>query len=70
MLSKSLIQFSVDGWGCVPSLLFESHLPESELPMSVQESPVEGWVNNLASDQTTGREHSTTHQQKIGLKIY
>ena len=22
MLSKSLIQFSVDGWGCVPSLLF------------------------------------------------
>ena len=23
MLSKSLIQFSVDGWGCVPSLLFE-----------------------------------------------
>ena len=24
MLSKSLIQFSVDGWSCVPSLLFES----------------------------------------------
>ena len=23
MLSKSLIQFSVDGWSCVPSLLFE-----------------------------------------------
>ena len=22
VLSKSLIQFSVDGWGCVPSLLF------------------------------------------------
>ena len=22
MLSKSLIQFSVDGWGCAPSLLF------------------------------------------------
>ena len=22
MLSKSLIQFSVDGWGCVPCLLF------------------------------------------------
>ena len=22
MLSKSLIQFSVDGWDCVPSLLF------------------------------------------------
>ena len=26
MLHKSLIQFSVDGWGCVPSLLF---LPET-----------------------------------------
>ena len=23
MLSKSFIQFSVDGWGCVPSLLFD-----------------------------------------------
>ena len=23
MLSKFLIQFSVDGWGCVPSLLFD-----------------------------------------------
>ena len=23
MLSKSLIQVSVDGWGCVPSLLFD-----------------------------------------------
>ena len=23
LLSKSLIQFSVDGWGCVPSLLFD-----------------------------------------------
>ena len=23
MLSKSLIQFSIDGWGCVPSLLFD-----------------------------------------------
>ena len=22
MLSKTLVQFSVDGWGCVPSLLF------------------------------------------------
>ena len=23
MFNKSLIQFSVDGWGCVPSLLFD-----------------------------------------------
>ena len=26
MLSKSLTQFSVDGWGCVPSLLFDLRL--------------------------------------------
>ena len=25
MLSKSLVQFSVDGWACVPSLLFTWH---------------------------------------------
>ena len=31
MLSKSLIQFSVEGWGCVPSLLFES---ESDVTQS------------------------------------
>ena len=23
MLSKSLIEFSVDGWSCIPSLLFD-----------------------------------------------
>ena len=27
-------------------------------------------LNGLASDQTIGREHSSTHLQKIGLKIY
>ena len=26
MLSKSIIQFSVDGWGCVSSLLFDMRL--------------------------------------------
>ena len=26
--------------------------------------------HSLASDQTTGREHRPTHQQKIGLKLY
>ena len=30
MLSKSLIQLSVDGWGCVLSLLFEKWKSESE----------------------------------------
>ena len=43
---------------------------ESDFPVSVQESPVEVWVNNLALGQTTVGKHSPTHQQKIGLKIY
>ena len=71
---------------------------DPDLPVSVQESLAEVWVDggllqgwghrvcmgpfeggrhylhylhhSLASGQTTGREHSPTHQQKIGLKIY
>ena len=31
---------------------------EQDLPVSVQESPVEAWVDSLASVQTTGRECS------------
>ena len=69
-----------------------------DLPVSVQESWAEVWVDNgllqgrgteynsagispcegghhypyhsLASGQTTGKEHSPAHQQKIGIKIY
>ena len=74
---------------------------DSDLPVSVQKSPVEAWVSggrlqcwghwvqqcmlgpfegvwhylhhlhhSLVSSQITGREHSPTHQQKVGLKIY
>ena len=74
---------------------------DPDLPVSVQESPMEAWVSsgllqgwghrvwqcmqgtfwrsshyihclhhNLASGQTTGRDHSPAHQEKIGLKIY
>ena len=42
---------------------------EPDLPVNVQQSLVEAWIESLASDQT-GREHNPTHQQKIGLKIY
>ena len=42
---------------------------ESDLPVNLQESLLEVWVDSLASGQTTGREYSPTHQQKIGLKI-
>ena len=37
ILSKSLIQFSVDGWGCVPSLLFG--LRPNCRPMPPPETP-------------------------------
>ena len=74
---------------------------DPDLPVSVQESLAEAWVDSgllrgrgtecsnaylapfeggrhylhylhhsLVSGQTTGREHSPAHQQKIGLKIY
>ena len=37
MLSKSLIKFSVNGWGCVPSLLFEGEgESETEVAQSCQ----------------------------------
>ena len=58
---------------CTPGAKRKEQCPqktESDLPVSVQESHVEAWVNSLASGQTTGREHSPTHKQKIGLKIY
>ena len=32
-ISKSLIQFSIDGWSCVPSLLFESEVAQSCLTL-------------------------------------
>ena len=38
MLSKSLIQFSVDGWGCVPSLLFGQAVNPLETPEHSQVS--------------------------------
>ena len=38
---------------------------DQDLPVSVQESLVEVWVNSLASGQTRGREHSPAHQQNI-----
>ena len=43
---------------------------ELDLLVSVQDFLVEMLVDSLASVQTTGREHSPTHQQKIRLKIH
>ena len=58
---------------CVPGARRKEQCPHKTLSQTFEcreESPVEAWVNSLASGQTTGREHNPTHQQKIGLKIY
>ena len=36
VFNKSLIQFSVDGWGCVPSLYLKGSETESEVAQSCQ----------------------------------
>ena len=46
MLSKSLIQFSVDGWSCVPSLLFtwgQTMVEAHQAPPSMEFSRQEYW---------------------------
>ena len=44
MVSKSLIQFSADGQGCVPSLLFDLMLEGNGTPLqySCLENPMDG----------------------------
>ena len=52
MFSKSLIQFSVDGWGCIPSLLFGLRpnclpKPPPEIPRHSQRSLTQFLVGTL-----------------------
>ena len=52
MFSKSLIQFSVDGWGCIPSLLFGLRpnclpKPPPEIPRYSQRSLTQFLVGTL-----------------------
>ena len=54
----------------LPSPVISQWETEPDLPVSVQESPMEAWVEILASGQTTRKEHSPAHPQKIGLKFY
>ena len=57
MLSKTLIQFSVDEWGCVPSLLFTwaklCWTLKDELPRSVCAPYATGdqWRNNSSKNE-------------------
>ena len=57
---------------CTPGAKRKEQCPqktESDLPVGVQESHVEAWVNSLASGQTTGTKHSPSIKWKIGLNI-
>ena len=48
MLSKSLIQFSVDGWGCVPSLLLGLRPNfQPKPPERTTEDKMVGWHHQL-----------------------
>ena len=60
MLSKSLIQFSVDGWSCVPSLLFTwgKRLPAMQ----------ETWVRSLGWEDPLEKEMAT-HSSILGWRI-
>ena len=57
MLSKSLIQFSVDGWSCVPSLLFTWSQTMVEVTKIMATS-----FNRKLDQRFT--EHGPTHQNK------
>ena len=73
-VQESLVEVEVDSG----LLLGQGHwLQQSWELQSAGISPFDGGhhyccypYHSLASGQTTGREHSPTHQQKIGLKIY
>ena len=43
---------------------------ESDLPVSVQESSVEAWVNSLTSGQKPQRNTGSPINKKTGIKIY
>ena len=60
MLSKSLNQFSVDGWSCVPSLLFTwgKRLPAMQ----------ETWVRSLGWEDPLEKEMAT-HSSILGWRI-
>ena len=51
MLSKSLIQISIDEWGCVPSLLFDLRL---NYVAGNEYKPSKGIATFSASDTTVG----------------
>ena len=71
MLSKSLIQFSVDGRGCVPSLLFTwSQTMASLVAQMVKRLPAmpETWVQSLGREDPLEKKMAT-HSSILAWEI-
>ena len=74
MFSTSLIQFPVDGWSCVPSLLFECE-DHNKLWKSLQEMGIQDHLTCLLRNLYSGQEttvrtgHGTTDWFQIGKGV-
>ena len=76
MLSKSLIQFSVDGWGCVPSLLLDLKPNVVEVMIMVTSfkrchalrapNPAAGHCRPTPLPETPGHSQATVGQSLVG----
>ena len=65
MLSKSLIQLSVDGWSCVPSLLFtlgQTVVEVMKIMVTSFKRSHAGTATLSASDPAAGHRHPTPAQ--------
>ena len=71
MLSKSVIQFSVDGWGCVPSLLFPwGQTMTSLVAQTVKHLPTmwDTWIQSLGWEDLLEKEREI-HSSILAWKI-
>ena len=80
MLSKTLVQFSVDGWGCVPSLLFTwgqtmvevmkiiltSFIRSQACTATLCPQPCSRWPPTHASTETPGHSWANLGQSLVG----
>ena len=71
MLSKTLIQFSLDGWSCAPSLLF-TWCQTMDFP-GVSVNPLstvwETWVQSLGGEDPLEKEMAT-HSSILAWRIH
>ena len=71
LIIKSLIQFSVDGWGCVPSLLFTWGQAMVDLPGGSDGKASAYTAGDLGSIPGLGRweKEMATHSSTLAWKI-